>query len=157
MQVNKFSAVKKLIVVGLIAGGIAACSTDTTPAPQKLSRNIEAVPSNTKISVSSLQSYPVDKDHLSTQEGRYTVITDVYDSADNRKLIPAGATISGTYINDGNSCRIEWKAIYANNDVNAGSQNAVPISKVTLPTPCKATVGVKTNDVFEILFGPKGS
>lgn len=150
---KKFNFTHKILIASLLIIGLIGCSSESTPAPRKLYRNIQAISSTTVISVTAQNSYPMPKDdNLVEQSGRFKTINDVYDAVDNRILIPSGAIISGSYSNDGGTCRVIWKSIYANNAVNYHSDNAVSIAQVTEPTKCDSIKGVKIGDRLEIRF-----
>lgn len=143
-----------LSFLGILMFSITGCGTpDGTPGPQKLNRNILAVPSSTTLGVTSLTSYSLPEDgQIVEQSGLFKSIDDVYDGADNRILIPSGATINGIYMNDGTNCKILWKSVYAYNDVTGDEINAVPLSLVTKPTLCNPHKVIKLGERITINF-----
>lgn len=150
---KKFNSSSKILVVSLLIIGLVGCSSESTPAPRKLYRNVQAISSTTIISVIAQNSYPMPlNDNLVEQSGRFKTINDVYDAVDNRILVPSGAIISGSYSNDGGICRVIWKSIYANNATDYHSDNAVSIAQVTEPTKCDSIKGVKIGERLEIRF-----
>ena len=155
---KKFNSTHKILIASLLIIGLVGCSSESTPAPRKLYRNIQAISSTTIISVIAQNSYPMpEKNTLIEQSGNFRTINDVYDAADNRILIPSGAIIGGSYSNDGGICRVIWKSVYANNGADYTSENAVSIAQVTEPTKCDSVKGVKVGDRLEIRFSEEVS
>ena len=145
---------KILTVTGsLIILTLTACTTDNTPATRKLYRNIQSIPASTSLGVTARDDYNIpDYGQVTEQSGLFTTIDEVYDSADNRILIPSGATIGGIYINDGKTCKIIWKSVYANNDVSGQADNSIPLTEVTRPTLCNPNKGIKAGARLNVNF-----
>ncbi len=149
--------VKTLIITGLLTAGLAACSSDQTPTPAKLYNNVGAVPPTTTMTVTSLSNFKHPHEgQIVEKPGLFTTNDEVFDSSHNKLLIPRGATVSGIYMNDGTSCKILWKSVFANSDSNGNEENAVPINQETLPTLCNPDKNIKRGDDIDINFTSKG-
>ena len=152
-KINNLKLVKNLLLTGVLVVGLAACSSDSTPDVQRLTQNVLTVSSTAVLSVISEDSYLIpDNEQPIVQAGRYKVVGDIYDESDNRILIPSGAILSGVYSNDGDTCFVTWKSVYANNDDIEDTYNAVSLSKVTRPTKCNPARGVRDGDRLKVSF-----
>ena len=144
---------KKLLILSLFMAGLAACSSSHTPTPQKLAQDVETLPPATIISVFAENNFQVPKNaEIIEQTGRFKTVDNTYDELGNRVLIPRDAIINGTYTNDGVSCSIAWKSIYANKDEHEKKRGSFALSETTLPSICDPIRGIKSGDRLTIQF-----
>jgi hypothetical protein len=147
---------KKLLLI-LSVIGLVACSSDQTPTPQKLSQDVQSLPPETVISVSAENSFPTPKNAQVIQQlGSFRTIDNVYDKAGNRVLIPRNAIISGTYTNDGVSCQIAWKSVYANKEEYEEKRGSFVVGDTSVPSVCNPVRGIKAGDRLTISFTTGG-
>lgn len=72
---KKFNSTHKILIASLLIIGLVGCSSESTPAPRKLYRNIQAISSTTIISVIAQNSYPMpEKNTLIEQSGNFRTI-----------------------------------------------------------------------------------
>lgn len=144
---------KTLFLISLLSLFLSACGSDTPPYVHKLSNNVRAIDPNNSVSVYSQNNYPAPiTGQVTNITARFKVIYDLYEDDENRILIPSGTIVAGTYSNDGKSCRIYWKTVYAHGDENMEKRNSVSISHITVPTECNPVTGIKYGDQLVINF-----
>ena len=147
---------KKFVVVSLLAGVLAACSTTASaPTGLKLSQNIQTVASNSIISVISQSDFAVPKHAQNIMQlGTFKTNDNVYDPDGNKILIPRDAIISGLYSNDGVNCMIEWKGVYANLTEYRNKNGSPILRELTTESLCDPQHEIKKGDRVTISFRP---
>ena len=144
---------KKLLILSLCLAGLAACSSDHTPTPQKLSQDVQTLPPATVISVSSEETFQIPKNAQIIEEtGKFKTIDNTYDELGNKVLIPRDAIVSATYTNDGVNCKVVWKSIYANKAEHANKRGSFTLGETTVPSICDPIRGIKSGDRLTIQF-----
>lgn len=138
----KFSAISLLVV---------SCSTPTTPTPQKLSQNLQAVPPSTVISVISQDNYQLPHDaQIIEKTGVFKTRDNIYDKQGNQVLIPKDAIVVGTYSNDGVNCKVIWKSIYVNGEEYENKRGTFALGSQAQPSICSPERGIKKHDRLTI-------
>ena len=153
MKTNQLTAksLVKLVFGCLLISGLAGCAYETTPNPQKLSRNVQLIPPTAVLSVFSMNDYKLSETGQAIeQSGLYKTIYGIYDETDGNLLIPSNALIRGTYNNNGVTCTINWTSVYAYNEED--NRNAVALDQVTRPTICDPQKGIKAGEHLIIRF-----
>lgn len=151
---------KKLLLFCLfITGLLTACSTDNPAYPQRLAQNIRHLSSASVLSVYALDNYPAAQPgEIITQSAQFKTIYDLYEDGENKILIPHNTNISGIYRNNGTTCTVTWKTLYANNDQTQDKSNAVPISRdISVPSNCNPAKGIKYGDRITINFNDRSN
>lgn len=145
---------KKVLIIGLLLAGLVACGISNPPYTQRLSQNVRTVSAADILDVTAEDSYPVPMEFqpLVVEKARFKTIYDLYEEDEDKILIPSGIAVTGIYINDGMQCRIVWASVYAHNDKNEDSHNAVPIYHATVPTQCDPATGIQYGDRLTINF-----
>ena len=144
---------KKLLILNLCLAGLVACSSEHVPTPQKLSQEVETLPPATVISVFAEDNFHVPKNaQIIEQTGRFKTVDNTYDELGNKVLIPRDAVISGTYTNDGVSCKVVWKSIYANKTEHAQKRGSFALGEATMASRCDPLRGIKSGDRLTIKF-----
>lgn len=144
---------QKLVFIGLAILLISGCSSELSPEMQMAVHNTAIVTFSTEMVVVSQNDYIVPKkDETIHQHGSYRVTANIYSYMGDNIVIPKGATISGTYINDGTSCHVMWKSVHINAFPGRGWITLISLSGITNPTNCNATLGIRKNDKLRIQF-----
>ncbi|MFN8769682.1 MAG: hypothetical protein ACK5Z5_00080 [Neisseriaceae bacterium] len=136
---------KRLIIVNFLSIILMmACTTNgQTPTPQKLSQDIQSLPSNTIISVISLETYAAPKGaEIIEKAGLYETVDNIYDARGYNVVIPRNALVRGIYTNDGKQCTVTWKAIYLDKQHYNKNMGSFEVGKQSVPTICDPIRGV---------------
>lgn len=153
---SKTSFIVSLITLGglLVTLGLAGCGSDNTPPyVKKLNRNVRSVSAGDVLTVYAQDDYPATMPgHTISTPASFKVVYNLYEDREDRILIPSGTIISGAYLNDGKTCRIYWKDVYAHGDQTMDKHNAVKLSHVANPTICNPNVGIKSGEPIVINF-----
>jgi hypothetical protein len=156
-NINKTSSfIVGLITLGstLVTLGLAGCGSDNTPPyVKKLNRNVRSVSAGDVLTVFAQDDYPAPvQGKTISQPARFKVVYNLYEDQEDRILIPSGTIVSGAYFNDGKTCRVDWKHVYAHGDETMDKHNAVKLSHVANPTICNPEVGIKSGEPLVINF-----
>lgn len=155
-HMNKTSFIISLITLGgLVATlGLAGCGSDNTPPyVKKLNRNVRSVSAGDVLTVFAQDDYPAPMHgHTISEPARFKVVYTLYEDREDRILIPSGTIISGTYFNDGKTCIVSWKDVYAHGDETMDKHNAVKLSHVANPSRCNPDIGIKAGEPIVINF-----
>ncbi len=144
---------KSVLLLSSLILGLAACSSDNVPTPKKLSQDVQSIPPFTTISVKAQETLGVPHNAETIMKiGTFKAIDNVYDPNGNNILIPRDAIITGVYTNDGVSCTIKWKAVYATEDEYSAKRGTLALGQVTSPSNCRALKGIKKGERAVISF-----
>lgn len=134
---------KNLLKISILTAALTACSSDNIPTPQKLGVDVRSLPANSVIAVLAKEDFPTPKNsQIIEKQSAFKVIDSVY-SQQGTMLVRKNSIISGTYTNDGVTCRVTWKSIYANKSNYEDNIGTFSLGAVTEPTPCDPVKGIK--------------
>jgi len=137
---------------------LIACSSEQSPTPGKLRQNLYVIPENKGVAVVPEQTYKAPQaGQIIDENVVYKTVDNVYDKKGEELLIPRGSVITGNYINDGTSCVIVWKAVYANKYEYKKKNGTFSLSDIAKPTFCDPVKGLKIGNRIFIKFTTWGN
>ncbi len=143
---------KSLLII-LLAVCIMACSNKGLPSYNKSSHSVLDLPAKTVISATSMDNLAVsDGSKAIVELGGFKTVDNTYDSFGEQVIIPRNAVISGLYVNDGASCSISWKYVYATEEDFEAKRALFSIQNRTDDSLCMPTLGINKNDRVTLQF-----
>lgn len=145
---------KKFLLISSVILGLAACSSDRTPTPLKLSHNVQEIPPQTVISVISRTDFPAPREDQAAivKMGTFKAYDNVYDPNGSKILIHRNSIISGTYRNNGVMCEVTWEAVYANKTEYEEKRGSTVLRDITYVSHCDPLRGIQKGDRATIRF-----
>ena len=148
--------IQKLCCSLLIGISLVSCATSSSQlTTAQISSNMSLVPNNTRVVLMSLEELkpPVSQTQTTVSAmGTFRVLNDVYDENASQILIPMGAIFTGLYANNSSTCRIAWKAVYANNNDYKQQLPSFALDNTLADSTCDTSTGVKEGNRFMVMF-----
>ncbi len=144
---------KNLLIMSFTLVALIACSSEQPPTPDKIRQNLQSVPEDKVVAVIAEKNYPAPRSGQIIDENVVSKTVDNIYTEDGEKLIvPQGSVITGNYINDGTSCVIVWKAVYANKSEYKKKNGTFSLSDIAQPSRCDPVKGLKVGNRIFIKF-----